>query len=386
MKKRNIAFLLIFAMIMASLAGCGDNKESQSTGNKKLNIIATGFPEYDLTRAVVGDKADLKMLLKPGAESHSYEPTPEDLVNIQKSDIFVYGGGESDTWVKDILNSYDNDKQKVLALMDMVEVFEEEEVEGMSHDHDHHHDKDDHDKDHDRHDDKDDMHDDHDEHHDHDSDKHDKHDDNDKHDNHDDHDKDDMHDDHDKHKDDEHHDHDGEGEYDEHVWTSPENAIKIVRAVEKSVSEADPSNKDYYKSNADKYIKQLKQLDSEFENIVENGKRETLIFGDRFPLRYFVEEYDLKYFAAFPGCSAQTEPSAATLTFLINKVKTEKVPVVLKIELSNGNIAKAISDATGAKVLTFNTCHNVTQQQFKDGITYIDLMNENLKVLKEALN
>ena len=352
MKKRTIALLIVFTMVMTCFAACGDkNKESGGKGNSKnLNIIATGFPEYDLARAVVGDKANLKMLLKPGAESHSFEPSPEDVINIQKSDVFIYGGGESDTWVKDILKSYKNEDQKILSLMKMVDPVEEETVDGMEAEeagHEgHHHDSD----------------------------------------NHDDHDKDknDGHDDHDSDKaetEDEE-----EPEYDEHVWTSPENAIKIVNEIEKSVSKMDPKNKDYYKTNADKYIASLKDLDGKFSKIVKEGKRNTLVFADRFPLRYFVEQYKLKYFAAFPGCSAQTEPSASTLAFLINKIKSEKIPVIFKIELSNGNIAKAVSDATGAKVLTFNTCHNVTVDQFENGTTYIDLMKKNLDVLKEALN
>lgn len=362
-KRKIIALISVLAMVMACFAGCGsdDSGTAKDTEKGKLKIVVTGFPEYDLTRAVVGDKADIKMLLKPGAESHSFEPSPEDIVNIKNADLFIYGGGESDEWIDDVLDSMDTDdakKQKVLTLMSMVKTLEEEMVEGME-EHDHHHD---HDSDkHDEHDHDSDKHDEHD----HDSDKEDKH----EHD----------HDDADKHDED-------EPEYDEHVWTSPVNAIDIINKINAAVVKLDVKNRDAYENNATKYIEKLEALDKEFKNTVKNAKRKTVVFGDRFPLRYFVEEYGLKYYAAFPGCAAQTEPSAATVAFLINKVKQEKIPVIFKIELSNGNVANAVANATKSKVMTFNSCHNVTVEQFKSGVTYIDLMKENLKALKTALN
>lgn len=175
-------------------------------------------------------------------------------------------------------------------------------------------------------------------------------------------------------------------EYDEHVWTSPINAIEIIEKVKNEIIKVDPDNKDLYEDNANKYIQELRQVDEEIKDIVNNSKRKELIFGDRFPLRYFVDEYGLSYYAAFPGCSHQTEASAKTISFLINKVKEDSIPVIFHIELSDGKIANAISEATGAKVLEFKTAHNISQSDFDAGITYVDIMKDNISVLKEALN
>ena len=176
-----------------------------------------------------------------------------------------------------------------------------------------------------------------------------------------------------------------EREYDEHVWTSPENAIKISAKLAEVFSAVDSGNKAVYEKNYLAYETKLKTLDREFKNIVANGNSKVVVFGDRFPLRYFMDAYGLDYFAAFPGCAHDTEPSASTVAFLINKVREEKIPVVFHIELSNEKIAKAIASATGAKILQFNTCHNVPRDDFNKGVTYISLMQENAKALKEAL-
>ncbi len=175
-------------------------------------------------------------------------------------------------------------------------------------------------------------------------------------------------------------------EYDEHIWTSLDNAIIMIDYIKEEIIKIDPDNKAIYEENATNYINQIKDIDNSFKDIVKNGKRNEIIFGDRFPLRYFVDEYNLKYYAAFPGCSEQTEASAKTISFLINKVKDDNIPVVFKIELSNGNIAKTISNETNAKVLEFNTAHNISLDDFNKGITYVDIMKNNLDVLEEALN
>ena len=177
-----------------------------------------------------------------------------------------------------------------------------------------------------------------------------------------------------------------ETEYDEHVWTSPKNAILIVREIEDKLSSIDEDNEEVYEENAENYISKLNKIDEEIREVVSNSKRKVLIFGDRFPLRYFVDEYGLDYYAAFPGCSSDTEASAKTISFLIDKVKKEKVPAVLKIELSSGKIADTIASETGVSVKTFYAVHNVSADEFKDGKTYIDYMNENVIVLREVLN
>lgn len=177
-----------------------------------------------------------------------------------------------------------------------------------------------------------------------------------------------------------------EEEYDEHVWTSPKNAVKITKAISNAIIEKDAEHKDQYESNTTAYVEKLESLDSDFKEIVSNASRKEIIFGDRFPLRYFVEEYGLTYYAAFPGCSSDTEANASTIAFLIDKVKEDQIPVVFYIEMSNQKIAKTIAEETGAKTLEFHTAHNVTKQEFNNGITYIDIMNNNIKVLKEALS
>ena len=313
-----ISFVAIIVLAIGAIIGINNITKN----HEKISIVATNFPAYDFARAVAGDKADIKLLIKPGAETHDFEPTPSDIIDIKNSKFFVYTGGESDEWIEDILSDIDIEKTKLIKMMDSVEVVEEETVEGMEHEHEHEH---------------------------------------------------------------EHEEDEEEIEYDEHVWTSLKNAQKIVNRIKDELVQISPEHKDDFEKNAEEYNKKLNKLDKEFEEIVENGNRKVVIFGDRFPLRYFVEDYGLKYFAAFSGCSEQTEASSKTIAFLVDKVKSEKIPVVLKIEMSNGNIARTIAKETGAKVLTFNTAHNVSADDFRNGTTYAKIMEDNLVVLKEAL-
>lgn len=182
------------------------------------------------------------------------------------------------------------------------------------------------------------------------------------------------------------HEHEHKTEWDEHVWTSPVNAIKICNLICDTLCNIDTDNSTVYKTNTQQYTEKLKQLDEEFKNTVKGAKSNTLIFADRFPARYFTEQYNLKFFAAFPGCADQTEPSSATLAYITDKVKLQKVKYVFYIEFSNQKIADVVCEQTGAKKLMFNSCHNVTAQQFKNGITYLDLMRQNLKNVTEAIN
>lgn len=336
MKKRILVLTLMLSMIISMFAGCSKNEPAaaDTAESDRISIVTTVFAPYDFTKQITKDKADLTMLLSPGAETHSYEPTPQDIIKISKCDIFIYVGGESDVWVDNVLASIDNSEMKIIKLMDCVDVVEEEVLEGMteSEEHDHGHEGEEH---------------------------------------------------ADEHEED--HDHE-EAEWDEHVWTSPKNAILISKAIETAVAEKDEANKDFYAANLESYISELTSLDQEFEQVVSTAKRTEVIFGDRFPLRYFVECYGLTYYAAFPGCATDTEPSAATIAFLSDKVKEDQIPVVFKIELSNGNVANTVAEATGAKVMTFYSCHNVTKDDFAAGKTYIDLMKLNVESLKEALN
>lgn len=344
MKKRRVRdFLLAGSLILGMmLTGCGmsgqqteqnGGKEQNKVENEKISVVATIFPQYDFVRQIAGENVELKMLLKPGEETHSYEPTPQDIIAIQNSDLFIYVGGENDAWVEDILESMPNNGRKTLKLVDCVDTVEEEHVEGMKEERGHDHDEDDAE--------------------------------------------------HEEHGQEETH---SVHEIDEHVWTSPLNAVKIVEQIKEELCEIDSENASDYEENAEAYVAQLKELDQEFQDVVDHSKRKLMIFGDRFPFRYFAEAYGLDYYAAFSGCASDTEPSAATMAFLINKVQDENIKTVLKMELSNENIAKAIAEATNADVKEFYSCHNLTAEQFADGETYLSLMEKNVETLREVLN
>ena len=310
---------------------------------KKYSVVSTSFPGYDFARAVTKNtNISTKMLVKPGAETHTYEPTPQDIIDIKNADMFIYVGGDSDTWVKKILKDVDTKKTHVVKLVDLVSTVEEEIVEGMEDEDEHEHD---HDHDHD-----------HDHKHDHDHGSH-------------------------AHK----HDHDEEEEgpeIDEHVWTSPKKAMEIVKKIAEVASEIDVAEKNKIDDNAEKYVAEIAQVDKDLHQAID-GKISEIVVADRFPFRYFADEFGLKYAAAFSGCSEQTEASAKTISFLINKVKQDKVKKIYKIELSNGKIAETVSKDTGAEVLELHSAHNVTADDFSKGVTYVDLMKRNLLALSK---
>jgi zinc transport system substrate-binding protein len=315
--------LALVALLTLTLAACGTGNPPSDPGavdNDKISIIATTFAPYDFTRALTSDRADITMLLPPATESHSFEPTPQDIIKIQNCDVFIYVGGESDEWIAGILDSLNTSKMKVITLMDCVTVVEEEIIEGME-------------------------------------------------------------------------DEEAEGEagtaeepeYDEHVWTSPRNAALIVQKLSATFQQADPTNADFYGQNEAAYLTALTELDNSFQAVVDNATRRTIVFGDRFPFRYFTDAYGLSYFAAFPGCSTETEASAATVKFLIDKINEEQIPVIFHIELSNEKMAQTIAEATGAEILQLHACHNVTKSDFDNGETYLTLMAKNADNLRIAL-
>lgn len=312
--KRLILIILIILLIF-KLSGCGYIKNMNPEG---LNIITTIFPPYDFVREIAGNNVNITLLLPPGSESHSYEPTPQDIIKIKKCDLFIYNGGKSDNWVNTILDSFEYDIN-VLLMIDTVDIVEEEIIEGM------------------------------------------------------------------ETEDVNVSDDNKETEYDEHIWTSPVNSIKIVSAICDALIKIDTENSDIYTKNTAAYIKKLEKLDSEFRSVANNSPNKTLIFGDRFPFRYFSDEYGFKYYAAFPGCSNETEPSASTLTFLIDKVKDENISTVFYIEFSNHLIADSIAEATGANTALFHSCHTVSREDILNGTSYLSLMEQNLITLKEAL-
>ncbi len=329
---RNAAVITLSALTAVSFfSGCGNIDEEDNPVEEtksepgKLSVVTTIFPQYDFAKQIGGDKADFTMLLGPGEEAHTYEPTPQDIIEIQNADIFICVGGESESWVDDILSSFDTSGMEIINMMSLVDVVEEEIVEGMEEEEE------------------------------------------------------------DGADEEETGDGDEETEYDEHVWTSIDNAQIISQAIADAFCEKDEANSSFYRVNCEKYLSELSDLKKSFNSAVNSMENKTIVFGDRFPLRYFADEFGLDYYAAFPGCAEQSEPSAGTVAFLIEKVREEEIPVVFYLELSNGKIAETIAESTGAKTMRFNSCHNVTMEQFLDGVTYIDLMRENVSAL-EALS
>ena len=390
MKKRIMMFTAMAVMVCGIFAGCSktqtdnksgskamtsatssiSNKSTASTtsenktddANKKLSVVCTIFPEYDWIRELVGDKKDnyeITYLLDKGVDLHSYQPTAEDIAKIANCDLFVYVGGESDGWVKDALKESKNDKMQVVNLLETLgtNVKEEEVVEGMQ-------EEDEHDHDHGKKEDADHDHEDADHEHEH---------------------KEDADHDHDHEEDGHHHD---EVEYDEHVWLSLRNATSLVNELAVRLQTIDPENKDYYASTAASYTAKLGDLDSRYLAAVKKAKNKTVLFGDRFPFRYLVDDYGLKYYAAFVGCSAETEASFETVAFLAKKADELKLNNVLVIENSDQKIAKKIVETTKAKdqkIVEMNSMQSVTADQITDGATYLGIMEANLKALEAAL-
>lgn len=361
--RKSVVFIVTISMILG-MAGCG--KTTEKEGNYRLKIVTSLFPYYDMARAVIGDVKgiDLKMTVTPGQDSHSFEPTPSDVIQMENADVLIYNGGSLETWIDTLLDSLNNKNQIQMKMMDYVDVLNEEIVEGMDtrfeeHDHDEHSHKDDN---HNKEKHKEDSHSE----------------ENYKEDNHSE----------DSSNDSEFHNEDSEEEHeetDEHIWTSPVNEIIMTEKICETLSKALPEEKENFQKNAESYISQLKELDNEFRTIVENAKINEIIFADKFPLQYFAKEYVLKYYAAFPGCGSDMEPSAKTIAFLVDKIKEDNIKAVFYLELSSHIVADAIETDTGAKPLQFNSCHNITQKQFDSGVTYVDLMKENVNNLKIAL-
>ena len=307
MKKIIYGFILIISIVL--LTGCAIKED-----DNKISIVATNFPGYDFARAIVGDTdyIEVSMLLTPGSDMHSYEPTPKDIKKIKNSSIFIYVGGESDSWIEDVLKDINPDKTRVIKMMDLVTLKEEEIVEGMESNGE-------------------------------------------------------------------------EKEYDEHVWTSPVNAIQIIEQLRDIIVELDEKNRENYELNSDHYTNRIRDIDFLIRDIVNDSPKKEIIFGDRFPFRYLVDEYGIKYYAAFPGCAHETEASAKTIAFLIDKVKEDKINVIFQTELSNNHIADTIAGETGAMVMELHSCHNISKEDFDEGLTYVEIMNHNVDALREAL-
>ncbi len=296
-------------LILLTMAGGVSHKYEKS----RISVVTTTFAPYDIAREIAGECADVSMLLAPGEESHTYEPTPGDIMMIQQCDLFIYGGGESEKWVDTILESLDKEVRTV-KMMDVVELHTEEH----------------------------------------------------------------NHDSEDEHKHSE--------EYDEHVWTSPKNALIISEEIYHQLTAIDKVNSSEYTENFESYSEKLSDLDKKFKTMIDSSRKNLIVVGDRFPLMYFTQRYNLRYVSAFPGCSAQTEANHATLAKIIDTVKTENINTVFKVDLSKGSVAYTVSEATGANVDTLYSCHVISAEDYLNGESYISLMERNYRALETALN
>ena len=338
-----LAFLIFGAAFM--LSACGTESGKKDSSQKKISIVATIYPQYDWIKNILGERindVDLKLLIKNGTDLHSYKPSAKDIATIAKADLVVYVGGESDEWIEKALAATPKDGRIALNLMKALgdHVKKEEIVEGMQaeeHEHAEKHE---------------------DEHHEHAEGHH-------------------------------HHDEEEEMENDEHIWLSLKNAWILVNALAQSLSKVDSANSSIYTANAVLYNAKLWALDSEFTTAVSGASQKTVLFGDRFPFRYLVDDYGIKYYAAFVGCSAESEASFETVTFLAGKMDSLQLPAIFTIDGSNGKIARAILEASknskNAQVLTLNSMQSVTDEQIKAGVDYLSIMRDNLEVLKKAL-
>ena len=331
-------FSVFLAVMIAAAALCWNGISAKAADAKRLSVVTTIFPEYDWVRQILGDKfsdADVTMLLDNGVDLHSYQPTVDDMVKIANCDLFIYVGGESDGWVEDALKNAVNKDMKVINLLEVLgdSVKEEETVEGMQEvEHDH--------------------------------------------------------EDADEHEDAEEHEHEEKAEYDEHVWLSLRNAETLCEAISDALQQIASDNKDAYAANTAAYVERLAALDTDYQAAVDAATYQTVLFGDRFPFRYLVDDYGLNYYAAFVGCSAETEASFETISFLAKKVDELKLPCVLTIEGKNHKIAETIVKNTAPKsqkILTMDSMQSTTSKDVASGTTYFSVMEKNLAVLKEAL-
>lgn len=328
--KKFLSVALAAMMVIPSLTGCSD--ETTVSSDDTLNIVTTIFPAYDWTNQILGEQAEnanVSMLLDSGVDLHSYQASADDIITISNCDMFIYVGGESDAWVEDVLAQTTNENLITVNLMDVLgdSVKEEEIIEGMEHEH--------------------------------------------------------------KEGEDLEEEHEEEASNDEHVWLSLKNAKTICDYLAQELAELDAENASAYLANAESYIAELDALDTQYQSVVGEAAFDTLLFADRFPFRYLVDDYALDYFAAFPGCSSETEASFETIIFLADKIDELGLTSVMTIEASGSDIADTViknTETADQTVLSLNSMQSVTADNIEDGATYISIMEDNLNVLKEALN
>lgn len=323
--KKILSIILCLSVLSCFFTGCTDS-ETKNNSNEKISIVTTIFPEYDWTRNIIGENSEnteLTMLIDSGVDLHSYQPTAQDILKISTCDMFIYVGGASDAWVDDALKEKTNPNMVVIDLLDVLgNTVREEETV--------------------------------------------------------------------EGMEAEKEEAEEEGpEYDEHVWLSLKNAEILCKEIASGLSQVDPDNAEKYSTNEKAYSEKLAALDGEYQSAVDSAKVKTLVFGDRFPFRYLVDDYGISYYAAFVGCSAESEASFETITFLAGKIDELKLTHIMQIESSDGSIANTVKQNTKTKdqtILKLNSIQTVTADNVKDGADYLDIMQSNLAVLKEALN
>lgn len=331
-KSKKILSVLLCLSIVFALGACSkesneNNKNNNANSTDKLNVICTVFPQYDWVKNILGSRIDdvnLTLLIDSGVDLHNYQPTVDDLAEISKCDMFVYVGGESDEWVDDALQNASNKDMIAVNLIDALGNTVKEEEV-----------------------------------------------------------KDGMETEEEEHNKDEE-----ENEYDEHIWLSIKNAVTLCGTISKKIQSLDPSNADEYKNNTDTYINSLTQLDSQYEAVCSNAETKTLLFGDRFPFRYMVDDYGLDYYAAFVGCSAETEASFETISFLAGKADELNLHAIITIEGTDHKIAQTIISNTASKdqeILSLNSMQGVTGDDVKNNVSYLSIMTDNLTTLEKAL-
>ena len=358
--KRITAFAMLVLAAAFTFTACSAEKSEKTPAQKKVSIVATIYPQYDWLKNVLGnrlDAVDLKLLIKNGTDLHSYKPSAQDIASIASADMVVYVGGESDEWIEKALSATPKAGRVQVNLMEALgdRVKEEEVVEGMEHEHHHEHGEEAEEHEH--------------EHHEH-AEEH-------------------EHENHEHAEAHEDHEHAEEAENDEHIWLSLKNAEILVRALAHAIAKVDTAHATEYHMNAALYVAKISALDAQYRAATDSATLKTILFGDRFPFRYLVDDYGIKYFAAFVGCSAESEASFETVAFLAGKMDSLALPAIFTIDGSNGKIARAILEASkkskNATVLTLNSMQSVTDAQMQAGADYLSMMQENLEVLKKAI-
>ncbi len=336
-------WILAGSFVLAGCRGRSENfrtdsrsEEPAETSKEPLQVVATLFPYYDFTRQIAGEFVDLELVLPAGMDSHSFEPTPADMRKIEEADVVICNGGAMEHWVSQVLEAVDRPDLIVVCMMDYADAVEEEAVEGMEDGGHGHGDGDGHGHSHGE---------------------------------------EDVHD-----------GHEFEIEYDEHIWTSPVNAMKFARVIEEVLSREDPAHEEQYRKGRENFEDELAEIHRGFLQVAQDRKRNLIVVGDKFPFRYLADEYGFSYRAAFTGCSTDTEPSAKTIAYLIDKVRDEGIPAVYYLELGSRRVSEIIGEETGAVPLLLHSCHNVTRREFEAGVTYVELMKQNVENLRKGLD